>query len=108
MYPESHGTIKQERLAEACMSVHLERCSNALCRRLYEVEHFSPCFGGRGMRVGVIECPHCATTVSAKPSLVYVARAVPMLWERWNEDDDLEPLNYQPSATGVPPSTVAL
>ena len=38
------------------------------------------------MRVGVIECPHCAATVSAKASLVYVSRAVPKLWDRWLDD----------------------
>jgi len=83
------------------MSVHLERCSNALCRRLYEVEHFSPCFGSRGMRVGVIECPHCAATVSAKASLVYVSRAVPKLWDRWLDEDFSETKGYKSSVSAL-------
>jgi len=89
------------------MSVHLERCSNALCRRLYEVEHFSPCFGSGGMRMGVIECPHCAATVTAKPSLVYVSRAVPTLWARWLDEDVSEAIAYRPSAAAVPRPTIA-
>lgn len=76
------------------MSVHLERCSNALCRRLYEVEHFSPCFARTVMRAGVIECPHCGVTVSAKLSLVYATRVVPPLWEPWTEEDYFAPTVY--------------
>lgn len=83
------------------MSVHLERCSNALCRRLYEVEHFSPCFARSVMRAGVIECPHCGTTVSAKPSLVYATRAVPVLWECWPEEDVLAPTIYSRSGSNA-------
>lgn len=90
------------------MSVHLERCSNALCRRLYEVEHFSPCFARTVMRTGVIECPHCGATVSAKPSLVYATRAVPALWERWPEVDLTAPTIHSRSGSITRQSNVAV
>lgn len=69
------------------MSVHLEKCSNPLCRRLYELEHYSRCFAPETMCAGVITCPYCRTTVSANPALVYSARPLPKAFEHWHTED---------------------
>ncbi|WP_194727379.1 hypothetical protein [Noviherbaspirillum malthae] len=69
------------------MSVHLEKCRNPLCRRLYELEHFSQCFAPQTMAAGVIICPHCKVLVAANPTLVYSARPIPKAFEHWPEVD---------------------
>jgi hypothetical protein len=69
------------------MSVHLEKCRNPLCRRFYELEHFSQCFAPQAMAAGVITCPHCEVSVAANPNLVYSARPIPKAFEHWPEVD---------------------
>jgi len=69
------------------MSVHLEKCRNPLCRRLYELEHFSHCFAPQTMAAGVVTCPHCKVSTSANPALVYSSRVIPKAFEHWPEED---------------------
>lgn len=69
------------------MSVHLEKCSNPLCHRLYALEHFSRCFASHRMSAGAITCPHCGATVPANPALVYSARPLLAALEHWPEED---------------------
>ncbi|WP_194727065.1 hypothetical protein [Noviherbaspirillum malthae] len=74
------------------MSIHLERCRNPLCRRLFELEHFSQCFARQGMTAGVITCPHCKVEDAANPTLVYSARPLPKAFEHWpGGDPDVAP-----------------
>lgn len=69
------------------MSVHLNKCSHPLCRRLFELEHFSPSFARQGMAAGVVICPHCGLSAAANPALVYSARPLPNDFEHRPEED---------------------
>lgn len=58
------------------MSVHLEKCSNLECTRVFEVEQFSRAFGG-WHATGLIECPHCGVCMLGKCELIYISRVIP-------------------------------
>jgi hypothetical protein len=83
------------------MSVHLERCSNPRCRRLYELEHCSRCFASPSMTAGLIICPHCGATVAGDPALAYSARALPQAFEHWPDEDLPKVWRYKSGTTTV-------
>lgn len=66
------------------MSVYLEKCGNASCGRLYEVERFSREFFA-GTASSTPACPHCGAVTEGMAGRAYRTRPLAVEYEMWPE-----------------------